>query len=368
MNNQTKENNQKKEPLKSPVFSGNFYLFHSFDVGDDMDLEKIKNSQVLLRRPLQQPKYFKNYHVPLGVELPHPHPHSSCISIKLHSFGVIALVYKIPFNQTVEQIRSEINNIDQEYNEQSVADAGSIFKLIKRFIKQPRFFHLRSSYVLIQVDPRPDTTVLNLKEQLGSGIASLLRFETESLSEFQINDILEGAIGYYRGDLLIIDTEAAFLYDDDYDEMLDLFEFANLQHLELQYYDRLLDQQLTAVYEREVKKLPWSTYLPLIGTLKTDTVSELGNLKVDISVITERLESNIRLASEPYYGEIYSLLIEKLDLDTLKESINKKLSIIYDISSVYQHKIDTAREDLLSVLIIVLILIEVIIGLMHYFK
>lgn len=361
---------EKKEmKQKSTAFTGNIYLFQAFDVGDDIDLEKIKNKQLLLRRPLAQPKYFKNYHVPLAVDLPHPHAHSSCLGAKLHSFGVIALVYKIPFSQTLQELREEINEIDQNYNEQSVADAGSIFKIIKPYIKQPRFFHLRSSYVLIQVDPQPESiSVVKLKEEFGGGIASLLRFETESLSEFQMNEILEGAIGYYRGDLLIIDTEAAFLYDEDYTEILDLFEFANLQHLELQYYDKLLDQQLTAVYEREVKKLPYSAYLPLVGTLKTDTVSELGNMKVDISVITERLESNIRLASEPYYGEMYSLLLEKLDLETLKDSINKKLAIIYDISSVYQHKVDAAREDLLSVLVILLILIEVIIGLMHYFK
>lgn len=352
-----------------PSFTGDIFLFHSFDVGDDIDLEKIRDKQIFIKRPLDQPKYFKNYHTPLTIELPHPHQTSSCVSAKLHSFGVIALVYKIPFNQTLEELRSELNAIDQDYNEQSVSDAGSIFKLIKPYIKQPRFFHLRSSYALIQVDPQPKTMpVTKLKEEFKYTIASALRFETESLSEFQMNDILEGAIGYYRGDLLIIDTEAAFLYDDDYQQILDLFEFANLQHLELQYYDRLLDQKLTAAYEREVKKLPWTTYLPFIGTLKSDTVSELGNLKVDISVITERLESNIRLASEPYYAEMYSLLIEKLDLKTLKESINKKLQIVYDISSVYQHKVDAAREDLLSVLIIVLILIEVVIGLMHYFK
>ena len=42
------------------------------------------------------------------------------------------------------------------------------------------------------------------------------------LSEYQKNEILETAIGYYRGDLIIIDTEAAFVYDDEYEDTLDL--------------------------------------------------------------------------------------------------------------------------------------------------
>ena len=99
-------------------------------------------------------------------------------------------------------------------------------------------------------------------------LLSILRFETESLSEYQKNEILESAIGYYRGDLIIIDTEAAFIYDDEYEEILDLFEFANMQQLELQYFDRVLDQQLNVVYEREIKKLPFFHICPLLARSK----------------------------------------------------------------------------------------------------
>ena len=52
----------------------------------------------------------------------------------------------------------------------------------KSAIKQPRFFHLRKSYVLIQVDPQPEMfDAIKLKEEYGSIIASMLRFETETL-------------------------------------------------------------------------------------------------------------------------------------------------------------------------------------------
>ena len=42
-----------------------------------------------------------------------------------------------------------------------------------------------------------------------------------------------------------------------------------MQQLELQYFDRVLDQQLNVVYEREIKKLatPFISY-PLSGYLK----------------------------------------------------------------------------------------------------
>jgi hypothetical protein len=353
---------------KTHQFTGNIFIFHAFDVGEDINLEAVKDKQLLSRRPLILSKYFKNYHTPLAVELPHPHTSSRSISAKLHNFGVISLAYKIPFSESLEDLRAHINSIEDEFREQSVIDAGSLFKRIKTVIKQPKFFHLRRSYVLIQVDPDPAIDIVTLKETFGSIIASILRFETESLSEYQRNEILESAIGYYRGDLIIVDTEAAFIYDDEYEEILDLFEFANMQQLELQYFDRVLDQQLNVVYEREIRKLPISSYIPFVGALTSDPVSDLGKLKVDISVITERLENSIKLAGEAYYSEIYSLLVEKLDIANWKESIHRKLDIILDVRTVYENKVEALRNDLLSVLIIVLIFIETAVGILAYFK
>lgn len=358
--------------IKQKIFDGNIFIFYSFDVGDDIDLEAVKNSQALIRRPLTLSKYFKNYHIPLEVELPHPHNKNSsrCISAKLYNFGVITLTYKIPYEKTLEKLREEINTIEEDFREQSVSDAASIFSKIKQFVKQARFFHLRNSYLVIQadIDAQISDTV-RLKEEYGGLIASILRFETELLSEYQKNDILDSAIGYYRGDLIIIDTEAAFVYDDEYLELLDLFEFATLQQLELQYFDRVLDQQLNEVYEQDkVRTVTLKTYLPLISLLNKDPIAELGKLRVDISVITERLENSIKLVGEAYYSEVYALLVSKLEIDNWRESINRKLDIVKDIRTIFENNVNIVREDLLSVLIIILIFIEVIIGILHYLK
>ena len=45
--------------------------------------------------------------------------------------------------------------------------------------------------------------MVKLKETLAALLLPYLRFETETLSEYQKNEILESAIGYYRGDLLL---------------------------------------------------------------------------------------------------------------------------------------------------------------------
>ena len=355
---------EQNQSVKNLTFTGNIFVFHAFDVGDEINLDAIKHDQSVQTVPTVLPKYFKDYHVPLGVELPHPHETSACFRSTLHHFGVMSLGYKIPFEKTLEEVRTNLNDINNKYMEQSVSDAATLFKKIERFIEAPKFFHLRRSYLLIQVDPQPETlSIEQLTNSYGNIIASMVRFETEQLSEAQKNEILEDAIGYFRGDLIVIDTEACFMYDPEYEEILDLFEFANIQELELHYFDRVLNDQLNIIYERKVRRLPWTAYLPFIGDRLKNPVGELDKLKVDISVITERLDSSVKLAGEPYYSEIYELLVEKLDLDSWRNSINKKLDIIRDIRLEYQSKIDTIREDLLTVLIIVLIMIELIVAM-----
>ena len=72
-------------------------------------------------------------------------------------------------------------------------------------------------------------------------------------------------------------------------------QFANIQQLELHYFDRILDQQLNMLYEEKARKIPLKAYLPFIGTLTRGPIDDLGKLKVEISVITERLEGSIKL-------------------------------------------------------------------------
>jgi hypothetical protein len=368
MQSSTPDLEQKKEKADH-IFSGNILILWAYDIGEDINLQKIEETSDIIKVPLQLPKHFKQYNVPLAIERPHPHANSSCISSKIHSFGAISLTYKIPFRDTLENLRVNCNELANKYQHQSALDAKSIYKKIEPFIVQPKFFQTSASYVIIQVDPQPNVLDLTqLQKEYGSTIASTLRFETEILSEFQKNEILDSAIGYFRGSLIVIDIDAAFVYEEDYDDIIDLFEFANIQQLELRFFDRLLDQQINTIYERKETNLSWGAYLPFFGTFFSDPVGQLRKLKADISVITERLESSIKIAGEPYYSEIHNLLAEKLDLKNWHDGIDRKLRIVEDVQTVFQQKIDTTREDLFSVLIIILIFVELMFGILSYLK
>ena len=347
-------------------FSGNLFFFHAFDVGDDINLQALEKNRAIIQQPLSLPKYFREYNAPIEVEVPHPHDHSVFFSTKIHSFGVISITYKVPFSSTLKELRSELDDIDIKYLEHAVSDASAIYKKIKSYVSQSKFFHLKNAYLVIQVDMPKDFDPIEIKQKYGQSIAALLKFEVKNLSDYQKNEILKSAIGYYKNDLVVIDSAATFICDNEYQESLDLFEFANIQQLEMKFFDKTLNNQLNTIYERKSKPLTFKAYLPFIQNRSNKEVEALERLKVDISVITDRLESSIMTADDPYFSDIYDLVANKLDLATLKNSIDRKLNIIKDVLAFYKAETDSTREDLLNVLIIILIFIELVIGILSY--
>ena len=346
--------------------SGNILFFYAFDVGDDISIADIKKKRMIDARFAPVSPYFKNYHMPLIVNLEDCYSRKKrkenrddCIASKVHHFGVISLCYKIPFNTTFEGIKKILIENEKKYDIQSDQDCQIIFEAIHQSITQSVCYNLKNMYCAIQVNPLgkgtdPDT----FKSMHGNNIVSLLRFETQNLSEYQAEEVLSSTTGYYGQDFVIIDNEASFIYDDDYYEALDFYEFANIQKLELQYFDRLLDKKLNYFYSQEAYKVPLNAYIPFFRGNALESVYGLAKLRVDISVITERLENSIKMAGEPFYEHLYSMLVGRLSLKAWKDSINRKMDIIKDVYAVHQDNLTTGRAEVLTVVIILLIAFE----------
>ena len=357
---------QLKQLAQPHVFSGHVYIFFAFDIGEDINFEAVRQSKSCKATSTNLPKFFKNYHAPLSIKVSDKHASAHCLDRKIHQFGAISITYKVPISNTFQGLKSDLIAIDEEYQPRSISDARVIYEQIKPHISKPNFFHLRSYYTIIQIEHDEKFNGTQIKEYFSQEIAALLRFETQTLSEYQKREILNSSVGYFKKDLVIIDTEAAFMYDQQYIELFDFFEFGNIQQLELQYFDKLLDKQMTAIYEDKIRALSPLAYLPFIGSRYFDPVGELTALKVDISVITERLENSIKLVGETYFSEIYDKIVSSLDLKNWKDSIEKKFEIIKEVQYDYQNKIDTTREDILTTLIIILIMTELIVAIIKH--
>lgn len=358
------------------TFKGNILLFYAFDVGDDIDLDMIKDKGLVSTCVMPLSTYFKNYHIPLAFRMSdtQTRPSSdsaqvlqgSCISSKIHHFGVLSFCYRIPFEDNFEDLKVKIIDIKKMFDERSEIDAKHTFKSVVSAIKKPRFYSLKNSYFAIHVYPLKDRLPAEeFKDRYGSKIASLLRLEVYTLSDYQIDEILASSIGYYGQDLIVVDGAASFIYDDEYFEPLEFFESANIQKLELQYFDRLLDQKLNYFYAQRSYTVPLRAYIPLIGQRLEIPVSRLANLRVDISVVTERLENSIKMAGDEYYSRLYGMLVEKMSIKEWRDSIHRKLDIINDLYTVYQDRLDAIHDELMTLVIIVLIALEAILVFMR---
>ncbi len=362
-----------KNPADSLVpLSGNILLFYAFDIGDDIDLATIDKKGLVPTHTVPLSAYFKNYHIPLSFYLQRPEDTkqpeksaSDCVTSKIHNFGVLSFCYRIPFKASIEQLKLEVIETKQLYDKKSAEDAREVFEKIKVAIEHPLFYNLANSYFAVQVNP---TTVAmqsgEFQEKYAGKIASLLRLETKTLSEYQKEEILASIHGYYGQDFIIIDQEGAFVYDDEYFEQMEFFESTNVQLLELQYFDRLLDEKLNVFYKQAYFKIPFSSYIPLLGRKLESPISRLAKLRVDISVVTERLENSIKLAGDSYYTKVYSLLRERLSLKEWHDSIQKKLDIIQDLYRVHQDRLDIIHGEILEVVIIILIALELILPIL----
>jgi hypothetical protein len=356
-----------KQKQKENV-TGNILLFYAFDIGDDVDLEEIRTKNLVPTYKVPLSHYFKDYHVPLAYRILEDTNKGSterqdAVLNKIHHFGALSFCYKIPFDDSFEQLKQKIIDIKSKYDEQSKVDAKRVLKKIMPAVSKPHFYNVKNDYFAVQVNPIEEKfTPDEFKNVYGSKIASLLRLETERLSDYQQDEILNSVTGYYGQDLIIIDSEASFIYDDEYFEPMEFFESANVQQMELQYFDRLLDKKLQYFYQQEPHKIPVKAYVPLLGRRVELPATRLARLRVDISVVTERLENSIKMTGDAYYSTLYSMLVDRLSLQEWRESINRKLDIIGDLYRVHQEHLDTIHDEMLTVVIIVLIALEIILA------
>lgn len=348
------------------IFDGVIYFFCCFDIGDDIDFKGINLASNLFRSIYKKDRY-KTQNILLSIDISKIELTKSCISASLYNFGVISLRYAFHFSCALENLKDIINKKLDFVEQHSYSDGKVVYNEISSVVREAYFFNLSKTYVLIQCNTKESLAPYDFKNKFGNEISALLRFEHEFLSEYKKNEILENDFGYYRGDLLIIDVNSAIVYDNDYGDILDIFEYANIKHMELQIFDRLLDRRLSFYYDRRVFRVSVLSYFPIIGMLQFNPVEELARLRVDISVVCERLWSSIKFSDDPYYLEIYYMLDKKLEFDNWQKSIDKKLEIISHILEAHEYKITNMRHDFQNILIILLIFLETLLAVIHFF-
>jgi hypothetical protein len=356
------------------IKTGQIFAFYAFDAGYEIDLQRI--SQILkteLARKLIKkktaPTYIQYQTPPLTIPMGEysfrlvDMPMKAEVTAKVFDFGAISIAYRMPFSCSLSELNrySAALLYDVNLDVEAKRFLEELFLKIKPAVKKPSISEIVEDYFIFQVTEfEKDIGAKDLRKDYSMDIAKALRFESGGISENEVNESLKNPVSYYENDMVITDWNAAFVYDSDYVDTIDVLEFTNVELVELRFNDGLLDKRLIELYDKIYESRRYFTYLfnPYDKTIRT-----ISELKVEVSVLFERIDNTIKLIGDIYLAKVYNLTSDRFHFDKWEKGIEKKLSAIESIYVILNNRLATIRAETLETVIIILIVVEIILGL-----
>lgn len=357
------------------ILQGQVIAFFAFDIGYEVSLEEVgrllaSNPKEPLTRKKRTPNYLQYTHAP------HVHPLGDTQILLDHApgemqatifdFGAISIAYRWPFPSEQEAMRldqlplasKKIYDITLEQHAREQVE--TLIQQILPAIVRPELSDLvEDFYIFILERFDQPINAETLLSNHGESLAQVLHFDTERLSEVQQKEALSRAISYYERDLVLIDWNAAIIYDTDYTDTLNVLELLNVELLEARYMDAQLDKRIKN-YEGISQKQAW--FMPLSIPYR-QSINELAELRIESSVLAERVDNALKLIGDLYLARVYSAASERFYLPTWDASISRKLDIIANLYQVLTDRVNSSQAQMLEIIIIVLILIEIFLSL-----
>ncbi|MCZ7649226.1 MAG: hypothetical protein M5U26_28885 [Planctomycetota bacterium] len=195
-------------------------------------------------------------------------------------------------------------------------------------------------------------------------VAGLLLSEPDAhrLAPGTLDDTLRQRFSYYAGDLAVADWDAAFLLEPSgqYEDLLYVFEAANLQLLVLRKYDKYLDD----VLERSYVEFERLARRPRLFARKAWRMSrELAEVRMDLAKATDELANLSKFFGEWYLARVYLGAAGKLHCADFQQSVASKVATLNELYANLLQEIDVRRSLLLEIAIVLLIVLEILMAL-----
>ncbi len=282
--------------------------------------------------------------------------------VKLWSYGAISLCMTIAYEGSGN--REELTEWLRRWCECEAVDAYCLEKIetlksiLEKSLKGASTWGQREEYSIFVTNSTFKPLDFWIEDQF---VYNFLTMETKvSLSSEMIQPIKECSLSYGQNDLVIIDWDNGFVFSsEDVDDICDVVELANVQLLELRFFDDLLDAKLSKLYRQVVEKRP-SVFNSTIALLSRDA----SQLYIETSEVVERIENSLKIVGDIYFARLYRLALKRLQLIQWQGTVDSKLKNLLDISQMYTGELNTKRGFIMEVVIIILIAVEVF----HFFS
>ncbi len=183
---------------------------------------------------------------------------------------------------------------------------------------------------------------------------------SRKLAAAMVHEIARRTIRYYEDDLVLVDYDAAIIVDkEEATDLVDIFEIASSQLLELRFYHAMLGRSLETLLRdmRRARTGGWLLRNPFRALARRAAI-----LALELSELTDRLERTITLVGDTYSTQIYRETAVRFRLADAGTSVREKVEMIGRVSEVLGHEIYARRDLVLEILVILLIAIEVAIA------
>lgn len=212
-------------------------------------------------------------------------------------------------------------------------------------------------FAVLQVDGVPGGDTAAWMGEHGAAIAGLVRGEAQPLAAGEVRLVLERAVAYGRGDVVVVETTGALVVDDQWEDTLAVLDFANCERLTMQILDDELDAAIDGAGELLRSR---ASRLRLVLRPWGRELRSLTRLTLDVTREYEAVENAIKLTGDDYLARIYRTAVERFHLRVFQEGITRKLQSLWNIQKVFLEQAWTRRSELLEWVIIVLIAFEVV--------
>ena len=150
------------------------------------------------------------------------------------------------------------------------------------------------------------------------------------LAPAMIQELTRRAIRYYDDDLVLVDYDSAVIVDqDDVSALVDIFEVASAQLLELRFYEDMLTRSLEELL-RDVRMARTTVWLLRSPFRKLAHRAAL--LALELGELSDRLERAITLKGDTYSVQVYREAASRFRLAEADASVREKVETIGRVS------------------------------------
>jgi hypothetical protein len=353
---------------------GFFRMLFLYDVAEAIDLAELKQ----LLGPgggEREPRFGRGtpehirFEVPPYVERAEPvrlaTGQTAGCSLRYYSFAVIALQLELPFaGSWIDLMReaarwqgpTELEREMRALVRQHVDRAGAA-------IIRPHQEWLHETYLVVNVEQISDPSGEAVPGHIlladhRKEIAGIVWGEDRPLSEGEIEEVCRASLSYYPGDLIVISSSGAFVYDraEEAVAATQVLEYAKLQLLELRYYDRVMSRVLAQLYDALERKR--STVFAR-WTLSREA-RRINRIRLDVAELAERIDNDIKFVSDVYYARVHRLAANRMGVAEYRELVDEKLRTAGELYEFMVDEFNEARSFVLEFAITILALLDVI--------